>query len=71
MGIRAAAFHDGDLHMDFPYEGVMFRFEKATGKVFRRFYGQALETEIEQSNTLFAEARMAGRQVTAEEYLRS
>lgn len=68
MGIQYAAFAAGDVYIDFPYEEVFFRFEKATGKVFRKFYGEAAETEIPRDNNLYAEGTIAGTEVTADLY---
>jgi len=60
-------FRLGDVYLDLPYEDAKFRYEKATGKVFRRFYGQA-EVEIPSNSGLYHEAISAGRQITKEEY---
>lgn len=68
LGVDYAAFAAGDVFIDFPYEEVFFRFEKATGSVFRKFYGELTESEIPSSNNLFAEARIAGTQVSAQCY---
>src|SRR4051794_32669799 len=61
-------FREGDVYLDFPYEDVKFRFEKATGKYYRRFYRQA-EDEVPFDSALLHEAISAGRQITREEYL--
>ena len=42
-------FAKGDVYIDYPYEEAKFRYEKQTGKVFRRFYGEA-EDEIPPSD---------------------
>ncbi len=63
------AFRAGDVYIDFPYEDAKFRYEKKTGKVYRRFYGEA-EKEIEPSSKLYHEAISAGNQITREEYYR-
>ncbi len=70
VGILTSAFQAGDVYIDFPYEEVMFRYEKQTGRVFRKFYGEATEDEVDRSLNLYAEARVAGTQTTAEEYSR-
>ncbi|MCI0504143.1 hypothetical protein L0Y65_05540 [Candidatus Micrarchaeota archaeon] len=62
-------FQAGDVYIDYPYEDVKFRFEKKTGKVFGRFYGQA-EHEVAPSSELFHDAISAGRLITREEYYR-
>ena len=61
-------FQKGDVYLDLPYEDAKFRYEKATGKVFRRFYGQA-EKEISPSSILFHDAISAGKLITQDEYL--
>ena len=61
-------FREGrDVHLDYPFEDVMFRWEYQTRKVFRKFYGQA-EVEIDPTSNLFHEAVSAGEQITAEQY---
>ena len=68
MGIQYAAFAAGDVYIDFPYQEVFFRFEKATGRVLRKFYGEAAETEIPRDNRLYSEGVIAGSEVTADLY---
>ncbi len=63
------AFFKGDVYIDFPYEDAKFRFEKDTGKVYQRFYGQP-EVEIPPSSHLYNEAISAGEQITREDYFR-
>lgn len=62
-------FLKGDVYLDFPHESDKFRHEKATGKVSRRFYGQA-EDEIPFTSKLFKQAICEGRQITRDEYFR-
>lgn len=61
------AFRERDVYLDFPFEEAKFRREHATGRVFRRFYGQP-EVEIPAASALFHEAIAAGREITREEY---
>jgi hypothetical protein len=61
------AFRKGDVYLDFPYESAKFRYEKRTGRVFRRFYGKA-EVEIPSDSKLYHEAILAGTQITRDEY---
>jgi len=66
--MQLEVFREGrDVYIDYPFEDVMFRWEHKTGKVFRKFYGQA-EGEIPYSSNLFHEAISAGQQITAEQY---
>jgi len=63
-------FREGhDVHLDFPFEDVMFRWEYQTKKVFRKFYGEA-EVEIDHTSHLFHDAISAGELITADEYAR-
>jgi len=61
-------FRLGDVYLDYPYEGMKFRFDKAAGRVFVRYYGQP-EVEIAQSNAHFNEAISAGTVITRDQYL--
>lgn len=61
------AFQSGDVYLDYPYEQAKFRFEKATRRVFRRFYGEQ-EAEIPPSSDLYNQAICAGEQITRDEY---
>jgi hypothetical protein len=70
MGVRSEAFQQGDVYIDFPQEDVMFHFVKNNGKIFRKFYNDPLEDEIQHTSTLFAEARTYGVTTTAERYAR-
>jgi hypothetical protein len=70
MGIPISAFEAGDVYIDFPYEEVMFRYDSKTGKVFRRFYGDAVEKEVDLASNLYADATIAGTQITQLEYQR-
>jgi hypothetical protein len=46
-------FRKRDIYIDYPYEDAKFRWERDTGKVYRRFYGKE-ETEIPHSSDLFS-----------------
>ena len=56
-----------DLYLDYPYESARFRYDHATRKLFRRFYGEP-ETEISLDSTLFHEALSGGTEISREEY---
>jgi hypothetical protein len=68
VAVQSEAFRNGDVYIDFPQEDVMFRYDKPSGKVYRRFYGEE-EVEIEHSSDLFAQAQIYGTATTREEYL--
>ena len=66
--VALALFQKGDVYLDYRFEGMKFRFDKATGKVFVRYYGKP-EVEIAQSDEHFHEAISAGKVITKEQYL--
>jgi len=68
MGVPASTFREGDVYIDFPYEEVMFHYEKKTGKLFRKAYGSPAEDEIPHNLKIYADARSTGEQTTAEVY---
>ena len=43
-------FRAGDVYIEFPYESATFRYEQATGKVFRWFYVQGMRENSPSSN---------------------
>ena len=55
MVVKMDVFEIGDVYIDFPFERVKFRFEHATRKVYRRFYGEP-EDEIPHNSNLYHEA---------------
>jgi hypothetical protein len=65
--VPLALFRKGDVYIDYPFEDMKFRFDKATNKVFVRFYGKP-EVEIDQSDVHFNEAIQAGKVITKEQY---
>lgn len=68
--VAMEAFLAGDVYIDYPYEDAKFRYEKATGKVFRRFYGKP-EVEIDSSSKLYNEAISGGKEISRDEYFKS
>jgi len=66
--VKLELFRKGDVYVDYPFEDMKFRFEKASNKVFVRCYGKH-EVEIDQSNEHFNEAIQAGNVITKEQYL--
>jgi len=68
MAVPLEVFREGhDVYIDYPFEDAMFRYEYQTGRVFRKFYGEA-EVEAGYTSNLFREAMSAGQQITAEQY---
>lgn len=67
--VTADAFVQGDVYIDYPYEEAKFRFERATLKVYRRFYGEP-EMEIPHDSKLYHDAQSGGWWIAAEDYFR-
>jgi hypothetical protein len=67
MPVQLEAFKQGDVFIDYAFEDAKFRYDKQSGKVFRRFYGQS-EVEIRPDTDLYNQAILAGRQITRDEY---
>jgi hypothetical protein len=68
-GTVLQACRRGDVFVDYSFEDVKFRYEKKTGKVFRRFYGQP-DQEVSFSSNLFRDALSAGKPISRAEYYR-
>lgn len=68
MPVPLAAFERGDVYIDYAFEDAKFRYEKASGKVFRRFYGQS-EVEIRPDSEIYNQAITSGREITRDAYL--
>lgn len=69
MPVPTDAFRRGDVYIDYDYalEDAKSRFEKATGKVYRRF-SRCPEDEIRRDSDLYHQAILSGREITREEY---
>lgn len=72
MGINLDGFrHGSDVFIDYDFEEVMFRWEAATRKVFRKFYGAQEEPlPIDRTNRLYNEAVDLGKEIDLETYSR-
>ena len=66
--VKLELFRKGDVYIDYPFEDMKFRFEKASNKVFVHFYGKP-EVEIDHGDAHFNEAIQAGNVITKEQYL--
>jgi hypothetical protein len=59
----------GEVYLDYPFERVKFRWDNASEKVFRRFYGKP-ETQSSYESHLFRDAESTGKLITRDEYYR-
>lgn len=68
MGIPQAAFRAGDLYIEYWFEDVLYRYEKETGRFFRKFYKNTQEIEVPYDSKLLCDAKCRGVLTTAERY---
>lgn len=71
MGInKGEKFLQQDVFVDYEFEKVMFRCDRLTNKIYRKFYNeQEFSSEIPGSNNLFNEALCFGVEITENDYL--
>ncbi|SFS09849.1 hypothetical protein [Sphingomonas jatrophae] len=68
-GVPSEAFRQAeDVCIIYSFEDVAFRWDHATGRVFRRFRDTGRESETDSANRLFGDAQTGGRLATREEY---
>ena len=66
--VKLELFRIGDVYIDYPFEDMKFRFDKASNKVFVRCYGKH-EVEIDHGNAHFNEAIQSGIVISQQEYV--
>ena len=66
--LKGERFSQGDLFIDYPSESVMFRWELAGRRYYRRFYGEPAETEVRSDNNLLNEAIRFGVEIDGATY---
>jgi hypothetical protein len=66
--VKLELFQKGDVYIDYPFEDKKYRFDKASNKVFVRWYGER-EVEIDHGNAHFNEAIQAGNVISPEQYV--
>lgn len=68
MAVPQELFQQGDVYIDYPQEEIMFRFDKASGLIYRKFYWRPAEDTVPQSSSLFMESLRYGQPTTPERY---
>ena len=68
MGIPNSAFRTGDLYIEYWFEDVLYRYEKETGRYFRKFYKHSQEIEVPHDSKLLCDSICRGVLTTAERY---
>lgn len=66
---KAQLTHERDVYIEYDYEQVMFRWDAACQKIYRKFYGKdEYPIPIQHSNTLFHDALSFGSEITKDRY---
>lgn len=66
---KGTLFAVGDVFIDYPFEMVMFRWDSAEKKIYKKFYGKKETPEpVPYDNRLFNEALLSGREMTRDQY---
>jgi nucleoid-associated protein YejK len=68
MGISKDQFRDRDIYLDYDCEDVMFRYESATRRFYRKFYGNSKEDDVPYDNRLLNDAMRFGDETDATSY---
>lgn len=67
---KGPIFAAGDVYIDYPFEEVMFRWDRAEEKIYRRFYGSREDGPVSHDNRLCNDALLYGEQISREVYLK-
>ena len=68
MGMSKDQFRDRDIFITYDFEDVMFRYEYATRRFFRKFFGESKEVEVPHDNRLLNDAMRFGDETNAMSY---
>lgn len=68
MGVLNRRFREGDVFIDYDFEEVMFRYEYATSRFYRKFYGEQSEAEVGNTNRLLNDAIQFGEEISMDGY---
>lgn len=68
MSVSNARFRQGDVFIDYDFESVMFRYDIATRRFFRKFYGESNEAEVPFDNKLLTDAILSGEETDSNTY---
>lgn len=72
MGInKGENFSRKNIYIDYPFEEVMFFWDHASHKIYRKFYGEREHSQpINHDNRLYNDALLYGDEITEEIYLK-
>jgi hypothetical protein len=70
MGVdKGERFGREDIYVDYPFEDVMFRWDRLAGQIYRKFYGKAETGPIPHDNRLYNDALLYGDEISRDVYL--
>jgi hypothetical protein len=61
-------FRGRDVFIDYDFEEVMFRYESATRRFFRKFYDESKEDVVPYDNRLLNDAILGGTEIDVKTY---
>jgi hypothetical protein len=68
MPVPKSEIGRADVYVQYDYESVMFRWDGAAQKFFRRFVGETEETEVPHDNRLLNDALRFGDAIDRSAY---
>jgi len=68
MPVPNSELRRGDVYVRYDHENVMFRWDASARKAFRRFGGEATETEVPHDNELLNDALRFGDRIDESAY---
>lgn len=68
MALTKSDFSDRDVYFKDEFEDVMFRYEAASGKFYRKFIGEGEEVEVPHDNELLNQAMTSGDVIGVDEW---
>jgi hypothetical protein len=68
---KGKLFAERDVYIDYPFEQVMYRWDRNTRTIYRKFYGsQESPDPVLQDNRLFNDAILYGQEISRDDYER-
>ena len=68
---KGELFSRQDVYIDYPFEGVMYRWDHKAEKIYVKFYGEKEKSEpVPYDNRLFNDALLSGQEIPIEVYMK-
>lgn len=66
---KGTLFATGDVFIDYPFEMVMFRWDCAEQRIYKKFYGkEEIAEPVLHDGVLFNDALLSGKEITRDQY---